>query len=145
MVLGQDLRYAARTLLKSPGFTSLAVLSLALGIGTNTAIFSLIDEVVLKMLPVPHPEQLVTVRHTLARGGTSGSFSQHTYKFLRDQSHTAVGIFAFDSVDVIARTDDLAEPIRAHVVSGSYFDGLGVRVNLGRAIAVAHDLPGQPP
>lgn len=145
MVLGQDLRYAARTLLKSPGFTSLAVLSLALGIGTNTAIFSLIDEVVLKMLPVPHPEQLVTVRHTLARGGTSGSFSQPTYRFLRDRSHTAAAIFAFDSVDVIARTDDLAEPIRAHVVSGSYFDGLGVGVNLGRAIAVADDQPGQPP
>jgi predicted permease len=146
MTLGQDLRYTARTLLKSPGFTAVASLSLALGIGANTAIFSLIDEVVLKMLPVAHPEQLVAVRHTLSRGGTGGSFSQPTYRLLRDQSRTLAAIFAFDgSTDVIARIDGVAEPVRADIVSGSYFDALGVGVNLGRAIGVGDDRPGRPP
>jgi predicted permease len=145
MALGQDLRYAARMLLKSPGFTAVAALSLALGIGANTALFSLIDEVVLKMLPVAHPEQLVAVRHTLSRGGTGGSFSQPTYKLLRDYSHTLAAIFAFDGAAVIAKTDGVGEPVKADIVSGSYFDALGVGVTLGRAITVEDDRPGRPP
>ncbi|HEY3628983.1 MAG TPA: ABC transporter permease, partial [Terracidiphilus sp.] len=145
MALGQDLRFAARTLRKSPGFTAVAALSLALGIGANTAIFSLIDEVVLKMLPVANPEQLVAVRHTLSRGGTSGSFSQPTSKLLRDDSHTLAGIFAFDAASVIAKIDGVAEPVKADIVSGRYFDVLGVGVNLGRPIAVEDDRLGRPP
>ncbi len=86
----QDVRYAIRALRSSPGFAAVAILSLALGIGANTAIFSLIDSVVLKTLPVSHPEQLLQV--TL---GKSNFFTNPIWEQLRDRQDVFSGIFAY--------------------------------------------------
>src|SRR5438132_89779 len=90
----QDLRYAFRTLRTSPGFTLVAVLSLALGIGANTAIFSLIDAVILKSLPVVHPEELLQVTQGTEHGDI---FTNPIWEQVRDRQDVFSGIFAFGS------------------------------------------------
>jgi putative ABC transport system permease protein len=92
--LAQDLRYAMRALRSSPGFAAVAILSLALGIGANTAIFSLIDSVMLKSLPVGHPEQLVRVSMG-DKGG--GIFTNPIWEAVRDRQDVFSGIFAYGS------------------------------------------------
>src|SRR5690242_12329010 len=96
-LLIQDLRLAVRTLRKSPGFAIAAVLTLALGIGANTAIFSLIDAVVLRALPVTDPDRLVIVR-ALSSGGQDDEdgFSIDAFERIRDRSRSLSGVFAFD-------------------------------------------------
>jgi putative ABC transport system permease protein len=88
----QDVRYAIRTLRSSPGFAAVAILSLALGIGANTAIFSLIDSLMLKALPVSHPEQLLQV--TIDK---DPYFSQPIWEQLRDRQDVFSGIFAYSN------------------------------------------------
>jgi hypothetical protein len=90
----QDLRYAARMLRHAPGFTTVAVLSVALGIGANTAIFSLIDTVLLRMLPVHEPEQLFFVENVGARGG-GGSPPYPCFEEFRERNHYFSGLSAF--------------------------------------------------
>ena len=80
----QDFRFAIRQLLKTPGFTSVAVLTLAFGVGTNTAIFSLMDQVLLQLLPVRHPEQLVLVTERGTRFGDSWGDNDISYPLYRD-------------------------------------------------------------
>src|SRR6266478_8653061 len=88
----QDLRYGLRMLARNPGFTSVAVVTLALGIGANTAIFSLIDAVMLKTLPVSHPEELLQVT---VGGGGGGYFSNPVWEQIRDRQDAFSGIFAY--------------------------------------------------
>jgi predicted permease len=145
MTLWQDVRYAGRMLLKSPGLTAIAALSLALGIGANTAIFSLVDEVVLKKLPVKNPTQLVRAGHTLPEGGADYSFPYSTYEQLRDRNHTLAGIFASDESRLSAMVDGQPEILQGAMVSGSYFRVLGVDAILGRTLTAEDDEPGQPP
>src|SRR5712692_7616959 len=87
----QDLRYALRALRSSPGFAAVAILSLALGIGANTAIFSLIDSVMLKTLPVSHPEQLIVVTNSLNKE----SFTNPIWEQIRDRQDVFSSLFAY--------------------------------------------------
>jgi predicted permease len=155
--LFQDLRYAARILMKSPGFTAAAVLSLALGIGANTAIFSLIDAVLLKTLPVRNPHELVLfnwlcgpkrmsrsvygeIRRDQATGlTTSTSFSYLSFERLRDQNKALVEVFAFVPTGLTMNADGQAELVSGQLVSGGYYAGLGVQPVLGRTITTDDD------
>jgi putative ABC transport system permease protein len=135
----QDLRYALRTLSKSPGFGAVTILSLALGIGANTAIFSLIDVVILKSLPVPHPEELLQVM--MARGDYS-AFTNPTWEHLRDRQDVFSGVFAYARWGFNLATGGQARSVNGNYVSGQYFDTLGVHAILGRTLTAADDTRG---
>ncbi len=148
-----DLRYGLRTLGRSPVFTVVAVVSLALGIGANTAIFSLINQVMLRMLPVREPERLV-VFHTEGppREGWNDSdndestFSYPTYKSLRDWNQVFDGVIARSSRPVSVSYGGQTERAAAEWVSGNFFPVLGVRPALGRLLAPEDDgAPGSHP
>jgi predicted permease len=137
-----DLRYAFRQLLKNPGFTAVAVLTLALGIGANTAIFSVLDAVLLKMLPVKNPEQLVVLNH--AGGDRSGNgFPYPVFERLRDGNRAFSDLFAVSTWPESTTTiNGQEEPLPGGVllVSGNYYDALGIKPWLGRLI-FAEDNP----
>ena len=121
-------------LLKSPGFTTVAVLTLALGIGANTAIFSLIDAVLLKMLPVRNPQELVLLE--VANGQEiEKTFSSPLYRTLRDHNQVFSGMFASSGFLLDLTTDDqTGSKLTGELVSGSYFSVLGVSPILGRVL-----------
>jgi hypothetical protein len=141
---GLDIRYAFRTLRRSPAFAITALLSLALGTGVNAAIFSLVDQVLLRPLPVNSPDRLVH----LAWRGTSlatnwGFGALMSYPLCRDlqaQREFFDGIFCRHSTTVNLSTGGQREPVRAEIVSGSYFPVLGVRPAVGRLLDVSDDL-----
>ncbi|HMJ62485.1 MAG TPA: ABC transporter permease, partial [Bryobacteraceae bacterium] len=127
----QDLRYGLRTLRKNPSFTATAVLSLALGIGGNTAIFTAVNAVLLKMLPVRDPRQLMLLRPV----------PYPAYEVLRDQNGVFSSMLACASVGLAGT----AGPIEGQLVSGSYFETLGVDAALGRRLTIADDLQSATP
>ena len=140
--IDQDLRYGFRALRKSPLFTTVAVVTLAFGIGANTAMFSLLDQVVLRLLPVRHPEQLVIVRETgNHHGNTYGpnTISWPMFEDLRDNNQAFSGMFCRFPATVAIGYGDRAGQIPAELVSGSYFPTLGVGAALGRTIAPDDD------
>jgi predicted permease len=141
-----DLRYALRMLRRNPGFTSVAVLLLALGIGANTALFSVVDAVLLKSLPVKDPEQLVLLSHTNS-GKYSDRFSYINYEQIRDQDQTLSGVFAYYPLRLTVSVDGQPEPaINGQLVTGSYYQVLGVNAMLGRTLAPEDDrAPGEHP
>jgi predicted permease len=145
----QDLRYGARMLRSHRGFTAVAVLSLALGIGANTAIFSLMDAVLFKLLPVKNPEQLVFLERAGGRaGGKGGSGLSYTFfEQLRAQHEILAGICTFlgnPRINVVV--DGQAEVADAQRVSGSFFAVLGINALLGRTITEGDDkVPGGHP
>jgi predicted permease len=133
----EELRYALRNLRKTPVFTAVAVGSLALGIGANTAIFSLLDQVLLRMLPVKNPQELV--RLYFGQGPFRGSqrcnsdcISYPTYRDLRDRNQVFSGVLARWPMPMSFAEGDRTERVRGELVSGNYFDVLGVRPALGR-------------
>jgi predicted permease len=137
----QDLKYALRTLRKSPGFTAVAVLTLGLGIGANTAIFSLTDQVLLRLLPVENPKELVILRSpgpspgrnwNDGPGGTS--FSYPAYKDLRDRNQVFSGLLARFSTQVSVASQGSSELARGELVTGNYFTVLGVSAAMGRVL-----------
>src|SRR5262245_8530507 len=142
----QDLRYALRTLRRNPGFAAVAVLTLGLGIGANTAIYSLIDAVLLKQLPVKNPEQLVLIRHADSRA-TVTPFGYHTYKQFRDQNQVFSGVLAYHQLRLTVNVDGQPEPaVAGQLVSGNYYSVLGVNAVLGRTIVPDDDrAPGESP
>jgi predicted permease len=136
----QDLRYAFRALRSSPGFAAVAILSLALGIGANTAIFSLIDSVILKTLPVSHPEQLVQV----VVGKDSGSFTNPIWEQVCDRQDVFSGIFAYSIQRFNLAAGGEARFAQANFVSGQFFDTLGLHAATGRGLSVSDDRRGCP-
>ena len=152
-----DLQYGARILWKSPGFTSLAVVSLALAIGANTSIFSLANQLLYAQLGVPHPEQLrlltiIASEHSVvhsswgsispaASGGTRfASFTYPIYQQLRKESHVLDDIFAFkENIQANATIDGAAQAVRLELVSGNLYEQMGVRPVLGRPILPSDD------
>ncbi len=136
----QDIRYGLRMLGKSPAFTAIAVLTLALGIGANTAIFSFTDQVLLRNLPVPHPEQLVVLRSPGPNPGRTSSdisdgaqvFSYPMYKDLREHTTVFSGLLACFGVDVNVSGRGTTQSGSGVLVSGNYFQTLGVEPALGR-------------
>jgi predicted permease len=134
----QDLRYGVRMLLKHKIFTAVAVLSLALGIGANTAIFSLVDAALLRSLPVRDPEQLHLIVHAGERGVTEVNnfpFFEH----LRNHSQSFAGLLAFNPNQWKVTTGDETEIVAGQVVTGNYFSVLGVNALLGRTLTVEDD------
>jgi len=143
--LAQDVRYGLRTLRKSPGFAAVAVLTLALGIGANTAIFSLIDTILLKALPVPDPERLVSLRWESPQAKTD-SLPYPTFELLRNSNNVFSGMFAFSNVGLATRVDGRPGLARGQLVTGSYFSVLGVQAFAGRTFTSEEDrVPGADP
>lgn len=132
--LARDASYSVRVLLRSPGFTATAVLSLALGIGANTAIFSILRALVLRSLPVSDPQRLVVVTRNL-----TVSSPYPWYIDLRDRSQTLEGVLAFRTTPMRFSAGGETERITGTVVSGTYFDVLGVRPLIGTTIAKEDD------
>jgi predicted permease len=158
--LSQDLRYGARQILKSPGFSIVAILSLALGIGANTAIFTLINDLLLKSLPVREPQQLVSFGKAVGGGilgglnpGPVDIFSYDFYKRIeQEQQGKFNGICAFSSfpITVSVRSGSAgggpATQAISHLVSGSFFSVLGAEPMLGRSISsIDTNAPGRNP
>jgi len=143
----QDLRYGVRMLLKHKGFTFIAVLSLALGTGANTAIFSLINTVLLRPLPIEEPRQLVALNNTGASGAFAfSSFSYPNYKDFRDRNDVFSGLIAYRFAPLGLSNNGINDRVWGYVVSGNYFEVLGVQAALGRAISPEDDLtPGGHP
>jgi len=145
----QDARYGFRMLRRSPLFTLVAVLTLAFGIGANTAIFSLMDQVLLQLLPVKHPEQLVLVAQRGIRFGDSwgdNDISYPMYRDLRDGNQVFSGMFCRFPTSVSLGFGDRTERLDAELVSGSYFPVLGVTAAIGRTLTPDDDrVPGGHP
>ena len=138
----QDVRYAVRTLLKTPAFTIVVVLTLALGIGANAAIFSLTDQVLLRLLPVKSPEQLVILDGPGAFQGrtfNNGTFSYPMYRDFRDQNTVFDGVLARFPAPLTLMSDGQAERVSGELVTGNYFDVLGVRAQIGRTFTADDD------
>jgi macrolide transport system ATP-binding/permease protein len=135
----QDLRYGLRMLAKSPAFTIVAALSLALGIGANTAIFSMVNVILLKPVPVSEPDRLVSVFMLDQRNPGNLPFSHLNYKDVRDQNQVFSGMAAFAFTQLNWSNGTASEQIPAQVVSGNYFSLLGAEPALGRAFAPEED------
>jgi predicted permease len=138
----QDVRYSLRGLAHSPMFTVVALLSLALGIGANTAIFSLLDQALLRSLPIQHPEKLVLLTSPGPRRGhvdtsydDQYTFSYPTYRDIRDQNSVFSGVLARFPVRFSLSWHDRTERVSGELVSGNYFDVLGVHPAIGRTFA----------
>src|SRR5262245_23087937 len=146
-ILLQDLRYGVRMLLKKPGFTMLAVLSLALGIGANTSIFSLLDAVMLRSLPVWQPEQLVRLQTQRKGGRVNSNFSYPAFREYREQNQVCSGLIAYYTTPLsLSGGSDVAERVYGTLASGDYFSVLGVGAALGRTFGPADDqTPGAHP
>ncbi|MCI0447221.1 ABC transporter permease [bacterium] len=144
-IVFRDLRYGTRRLLKSPGLTIIAILSLALGIGANTAIFSLINTAALRPLPIKHPEQLVSLTNKTEEVHFP-VFSYPNYKDFRDRNNVFDGLFAYRFAPLSMSHDGINERLWGYLVTGNYFEVLGVNAIRGRVITPDDDrLPGGHP
>jgi len=142
-----DLRIAWRMLSRSRGFTFAAAGLLAAGIGVTTLIFSAVDAILLRPLPVRHPEQLVRFVQRVPRVGTASRIPVPVYEALRDRSTTLSTVFGEFAIDAALSEPEPAELIRVHLSTPEFFDVLGVRAALGRTLMAddAEDNPGTPP
>ena len=144
--LWQDVRYGLRMLGKNPGFTAIAILTLALGIGANTAIFSILNQVLLRRLPVRNPNELVILKspgpkrgHVWSDGDDSEIFSYPLYKSLAKNTSVFDGVIARYEFAASIASHGQTDRGSGELVSGNYFDVLGVRPALGRVLTLADD------
>jgi len=141
--LWQDCRYAVRMLTKNPGFTAVAVLVLALGIGANTAIFSLVNGLLFRPLPVESPSQLVyCYSQNTERPDSYRAFSYPNYIDLREQVSTFSSILAHDFAMVGLTEGDSTSRVFTNIVSSNYFDTFGVDLFRGRTFLSEEEVPG---
>jgi putative ABC transport system permease protein len=145
--LWQDLRYGARMLVKKPGFTLIAVITLALGIGANTAIFSLVNTMFLRPLPVEKPEQLVALNNVSLNGERNfPAFSIPNYRDLRDRNDVLAGLAAYRIAPISLSNNGVNTRLWAYLATGNYFEMLGVKPALGRFFTPEDDkAPGAHP
>ncbi len=140
--IGHDLRYAARMLRKQPGFTLAAVLTLALGIGANTAVFSLVNATLLQRLPVADRAHLFYIY----RGNVGGVFSYPQFERLRDYGRSFDGVAGWGGITASLNAGDAAELVSGVIVTGNFFDLLGIRPARGRLLSTSDDMtPGAHP
>jgi putative ABC transport system permease protein len=132
----QDVRYAVWTLRRAPGFTAVAVLSLALGIGANTAVFSLINALMLRLLPVQEPQKLVTLLQHYPGEPRGGFWSGASYEYYRDHNHIFSGLIAASAPTRVSVLGEELEPetVTGESVSANFFSVLGVKPAIGRLI-----------
>lgn len=151
--LRQDLKYGTRILARNPGFTIAAVLTLALGIGTSTTIFCLVDQILFRPLPVKNPEELVILRspgpnrgRLSSDGDSSESFSYPMYRDLRDRTPVFSGLLARFAVPLSIADSGQVGRANGELVSGNYFETLGVNASIGRVFTQDDDqVPGAHP
>jgi putative ABC transport system permease protein len=136
--LWQDMRYGFRRLIKTPGFALIAVLSLALGIGANTAIFSLVNLILFRPLPIANPAEVVSVS-VVRKDGEFAAFSYPNYVDFRDRNEVLSGLFASRFTYMSLSRNGNNEKIWGNMVSGNYFDVLGVKPTLGRTFLPEED------
>ena len=143
----QDLRYAIRTLSKRPGFTLVVIFTLALGIGANTAIFSVTDKLLLRSLAVKNPDQLVLITSvSVSPHFVSNVFSYPIYRDYRKDNNVFSGLIAFERGELELSSGAKTERVTSELVSGNYFDVLGVTAARGRTFAPEEDVtPGSQP
>src|SRR6185295_8811915 len=141
----QDLRYGSRMLLKRPGLSSIAIITLALGIGANTAIFSLVNTVLLRPLPIDRPEQLVSLNSD-SPGSNVPTLSYPNYRDFRDRNDVLAGLLCYRFSPISLSNNGTNERMWAYLISGNYFDLLGVKPALGRFFTQQDDkAPGAHP
>jgi predicted permease len=137
----RDLRYGIRSLWRSPGFAIVAIVTIALGIAGNTAIFSAIDQQVLRSLPVPHPQQLMELRPT----GEHDSFPIPVFEYLRDRAQGFNGIFASDDGRLTITVDGWSDFVPDRFISGNFDSIMGFAPVLGRGLTPQDDEPSSAP
>jgi putative ABC transport system permease protein len=141
--LWQDIRYGFRSLIKNPGFSAVAVLTIGLGLGANTAIFSVLDTVLLRPLPFREPERLVSLWESrLDRGFTQATFSRPNFWDMKDQQRTLEGIGAMENGSINLTGKGFPTELARGRVSANFFRLLGVTPYLGRTFADGEDAPG---
>ncbi|HUE44406.1 MAG TPA: ABC transporter permease [Candidatus Sulfotelmatobacter sp.] len=140
----QDFRFAVRTLRKSPGFTAIAILTLALGIGANSSLFSVVNAVLLNPIPYPHPEQLVML-HESKPNFRSGSISYPNFRDWQHDNHSFSSMAVVRSTSFTLTGLGETEELRAQFISSDYFSLLAVRPVVGRFFRAGEDEIGAPP
>jgi MacB-like periplasmic core domain len=142
-ILVQDLRYALRQLRNSPGFAAAAVLTLALGIGANTAVFSVVNTVLLKPLPYAAPDRLVTVRALNTRGAPiPGSLSYPDFFDLRARNHSFQHLVTGRDTNMVLTGAGEPQQLDGEMVTWDLFPALGIQPQLGRGFLQSEEAPG---
>ncbi|HKQ08276.1 MAG TPA: ABC transporter permease [Blastocatellia bacterium] len=136
-----DVRYGGRGLVKRLGFTMIVVITIALGIGANTAVFSLVDAFLLRLLPVKEPQQLYFINIVQPTGRLMSNVPREVFEQIHDQSTSFSGLFAFDSTRLSVTSNGQSEIVDGDFVSGNYFDVLGVGAVAGRTFDAHDDRP----
>src|SRR6188768_1986054 len=139
--LRADLRYTVKWLLRSPAFTAVAIASLAIGIGFNTALFSMIDALLLRPLPIEHPEQVVDVFTRGSDGDTYATNSYPDFVDFRAQNQVFTGMLGYSPAIAAMKTGEQSRMALGEVVTGNYFQLLGVKASIGRTLLPEDDAP----